>query len=457
MSSALIRRLLATTSFRLSAIYAILLVFSFLVAGGGAWIVTRSAALHEAGILLSAARQEFERETIGQPVATLIEAVTERMGRHDALLWRLTAADGQTLAGDPSLPADVAGIAVIDLHGGDYAILTEALENGNRLSIADDIERTERIRNAVLVSLIWVGVGASFLAVLAGIWLTRRSLARMDALGEAVRAFGAGNLQARAPVRTTRNPDDVDDLIARVNSMLVQVNVLVANVRRVSADVAHDLRTPLTHLRQRLESARAATDASARDAAIDHAQSSIDEILRTFDAMLRLSAIGSDASRDRFTALDLAETAEGVCDAYKPDVEASGRTLAFAADENALINGDRQSLIQAISNLIENTMRHTPQGAAVEIRVRSTARRVELVCSDTGPGIPEALRAAMLEPFKRMDESRSRPGSGLGLSIVAAVARQHDATVSLDDNRPGLRVTISFAHIPTEAIDSAKT
>lgn len=456
MSSALIRRLLATTSFRLSAIYAILLVFSFLVAGGGAWIVTRSSALHEANILLTAARQEFERETTGEPDAVAVTAVTERMGRHDALLWRLTAPDGQTLAGDPALPADVSGIAVLDLHGGDYAVLTETLPSGNRLSIADDIERTERIRNAVLVSLIWVGVGASFLAVLAGIWLTRRSLARMDALGEAVKAFGAGNLQARAPVRTTRNPDDVDDLIARVNSMLVQVNVLVANVRRVSADVAHDLRTPLTHLRQRLESARAATDANARDAAIDHAQASIDEILRTFDAMLRLSAIGSDASRERFAALDLAEVAEGVCDAYRPDVEASGRTLTFAADDNAVINGDRQSLIQAISNLIENTMRHTPQGAAVEIRVRSTSRRVDLVCADTGPGIPEAQRAAMLEPFKRLDESRSRPGSGLGLSIVAAVARQHDATVLLDDNQPGLRVTLSFAHFPNEAAELAK-
>ena len=451
MSFALIRRLLATTSFRLSAIYAVLLVISFLVAGGGAWIVTRSAALHEADILLTAARQEFERETAGQDNAIAIAAVTERMGRHDALLWRLTTPGGQTLAGDPALPSHVVGTAVMDLHGGDYAVLTDILPDGNRLSIADDIERTERIRNAVLISLMWVGVGASFLAVLAGIWLTRHSLARMDSLGEAVRAFGAGDLQARAPTRTTRNPDDVDDLIGRVNNMLVQVNVLIANVRRVSADVAHDLRTPLTHLRQRLEGVRAAADAESRDAAVDHAQSSIDDILRTFDAMLRLSAIGSDSRRERFTALDLAEVTESVCDAYRPDVEASGRTLSFAADDSAVISGDRHSIIQAVSNLIENAMRHTPVETAIEVRVRATASRVDLVISDSGPGIPEELRAAMLEPFKRLDESRSRPGSGLGLSIIAAVARQHEATLKLENNTPGLRITLAFAHYPSNA------
>lgn len=451
MSFALTKRLFATTSFRLSAIFAALLAISFLVAAGGAWLVTRSVALHEAGIMLSVARSDFERETLRQGDDVAIAAVNERMGRHDALLWRLTTPDGQTLAGERALPADVVGIAVVDIRGGDFAVLTDVLPSGNRLSIADDIERTERIRNAVLLSLIWVGVGASFLATLAGVWLTRRSLARMDALGEAMRAFGSGSLSARVPVRRTRNPDDVDELIERVNNMLVQVNVLIANVRRVSVDVAHDLRTPLTHLRQRLEDARNATDPDVRQLTIDHAQSSIDEILRTFDAMLRLSAIGSDARRERFVAVDLAEVTESVCDAYRPDIEASGRTLQFAADENAVISGDRHSLTQAVSNLLENAMRHTPSGAAIDVRVRATARRVDLVVSDTGPGIPEAQRAAVLEPFKRLDESRSEPGSGLGLSIIAAVARQHDADLILDDNAPGLRVTLAFAHYPDAA------
>jgi signal transduction histidine kinase len=456
MSFAQIKRLLSTASFRLSAVYAALLVLSFLVASGGAWLVTRSAALHEAGIMLSVARSDFERDTNGRSDDVAIAAVNERMGRHDALLWRLTAPDGRTLAGEAALPSDVVGIGVVDLRGADFAVLTDVLSSGNRLSIADDIERTERIRNAVLQSLLWVGIGASFLAVSAGIWLTRRSLARMDALGEAVRAFGAGDLNARAPTRATSDPDDVDDLIERVNNMLVQVNVLIANVRRVSVDVAHDLRTPLTHLRQRLEAARAASDPDARHATIDHAQSSIDEILRTFDAMLRLSAIGSDARRERFTAVDLAEVTESVCDAYRPDIELSGRTLTFAADDNGVINGDRHSLTLAVSNLLENAIRHTPTGTVIEVRVRATARRVDLVISDTGPGIPENLRAAVVEPFKRLDESRTEQGSGLGLSITAAVARQHDATLKLEDNAPGLRVTLAFAHYPDQIATDAE-
>lgn len=446
MSSKLISRLLATTSFRLSAMYAALLLVSFLFAGGGAWLVTRSAALHEAEIMLNIAVQDYVTETAGASDSVGIEEIEERMERHDALLWRLSSANGETLAGDARLPAKDSGIDVIDFGHGDFAVLTNVLPNGNRLTIADDIERTERIRNAVLLSLIWTGIVASFLAVGAGIWLTRRSLARMDNLGEAVRAFGAGDLSARAPARVTRNPDDVDDLIERVNSMLVQVNVLIANVRRVSVDVAHDLRTPLSHLSQRLEDARLAVEPDAREQAIDRARASIDDILRTFDAMLRLSAIGSDARRERFAAIDVAEIAESVSDAYRPDIEASGRSLLFTADENAIINGDRHSLTQAVSNLLENAMKHTPEGTSIDVRVRSTSSRVDLSVSDTGPGIPAALRTAMLEPFKRLDESRNQPGAGLGLSIIAAVARQHDATLILDDNEPGLRVTLAFSH-----------
>lgn len=152
MSFALIKRLFATTSFRLSAIFAGLLVLSFGIAAGGAWLVTRTVAVHEARIMLSVARSDFERETNGRGDEIAIAAVVERMGRHDALLWRLTAPDGRTLAGEDGLPADVVGVEVVDVEDGDYAVLTDILPSGNRLSIADDIERTERIRNAVLLS-----------------------------------------------------------------------------------------------------------------------------------------------------------------------------------------------------------------------------------------------------------------------------------------------------------------
>lgn len=444
MSSGLIRRLFAVTSFRLSVAYAVLLALSFGIAAGGAWLTTRSAALDEAHRRLSPALLDLNREVTGQEDATIIAAIEERMSRHDALLWRLSTPDGRTVAGDHRLLSNAIGIEVYDPGGGDLAVLTQSLPDGRRLSVAEDIERTERIRDAVLLSLTMVGLLASVLAIGAGVWITRRSLARMTELGEALRLFGAGDLSVRAPARNTRNPDDVDDLIERINHMLGQTNMLVANVRRVSADVAHDLRTPLTHLRQRLELMRGAADGHDRQAIVEAAQSSIDQILRTFDAMLRLSALETNAARGRFAMVDLSEIAGAVCDAYRPDIEASGRFLSTFAEGEARIWGDRDSLAQAISNLLENAMRHTPAGAAIEVRLKAAPRRVCLSVSDTGPGIPSDSRVAVLEPFRRLDESRSQPGSGLGLSIVAAVARQHDASIALQDNDPGLLVTLSF-------------
>lgn len=448
MSSALIRRLFAVTSFRLSVAYAVLLVLSFGIAAGGAWLATRSAALDEANRRLTTAFRDLDRQVAGHDDATIIAAIDERMSRHDALLWRLSTPDGRTLAGDNRLPSSAIGIDVFDPGGGDLAVLTQPLPNGRRLSVAEDIERTERIRNAVLLSLIFVGLIASVLAIGAGIWITRRSLARMTELGEALRMFGAGDPSVRAPARNTRNPDDVDDLIERINDMFVQTNVLIANVRRVSADVAHDLRTPLTHLRQRLELMRGAANGDERQTIVEAAQSSIDQILRTFDAMLRLSALETNAARGRFATVDLSEIAEAVCDAYRLDIEASGRSLSLIAEGGAQIWGDRDSLAQAISNLLENAMRHTPGGAAIQVRVNATSRGVDFSVCDTGLGIPPESRVAVLEPFKRLDESRSQPGSGLGLSIVVAVARQHDASIALQDNNPGLVVTLSF---PTNA------
>lgn len=449
MSHVLTSRLISSASFRLSATLAALILASFVFAGLGAWLTTRTSAVNEASGRLRLAHREFIRDLDASGVQHAAQIVNERMTRHDELLWRLTTPGGATLAGETSLPQTGPNAEVVELikdgaARGDYAAITWRLPNGDSITIADDVERSERIRNAVLHSLFWVGMAAMILALIGGVWVTQRTLARMDALAATARAFGAGDLSARAPARNTRQPDDIDDLAAGFNAMLEQVNVLIADVRRVSADVAHDLRTPLSHLRQRLERARAAADAPSMQAGIDAAEESIDEIMRTFDAMLRLSAIESRDQAANRRRIDLGHILEGVTDAYRPDIEASGRTLTVALAADAFVAGDAQLIAQAISNLLLNAMRHTKPGTAITATIETLPDRVALSIADNGSGVPADLRASVLQPFKRLDDSRTQPGSGLGLAIVAAVARRHDAQLRLEDANPGLVVTLEF-------------
>jgi signal transduction histidine kinase len=456
----LISRLLSSTSFRLSAIFAALLVLSFLAAAGGAWLATRTAAMDEAGGRLEGRYEAFEQRLAGGDMSAALRSLDRRSG-HGSVLWRLTDADGATLAGDATLPNEATGLHMIDLPEeggvdvpdgeadlrGDHAVLTRVLPDGARITLALDIQRSEISRDAVLGALLWAGAASVLIALAAGVWATRRALCRMDALAGAARDFGAGDLKARAPEPSQRIPDDIDQLAQGFNQMFDRVDQLVANVRRVSADVAHELRTPLTHVRQKLDGALSAATPEAAADAIEGAQASIDEVLRTFDAMLRRSEIEAGAMRARFAPADVAAVMETVCDAYRPDIEASGRTLTVRLDGGAQVQGDAQLIAQAGANLLENAMRHTPPKAQIMLDVSRRDGEVRLAVSDDGPGVPAPDRARILEPFTQLDESRSRPGAGLGLSIVAAIARLHGAAIRVEDAGPGLRVTVAFPEV----------
>lgn len=448
--SVLTRRLLSSTSFRLSAIYSGLVVLSFLIAAFGAWMSTRNAALNDAEKRLEVSQQALAPGRQALISGPLLETTTTRL-RRDLVFWRLVDSAGETIAGDPVVPASIMRLGVIELQDyedfhppGDYAVLTYRLADGTQLSVAENIERTETIRDAVLLPLLWVGVLSLVASIGAGILITRRTLARMDRLAGAVHTFGAGNLGMRAEERTTNSPDDIDQLVIAFNQMLSRIDFLVNNVRRVSADVAHDLRTPLTHVRQRLEGALEVGNRDNHAKAIESALASIDDLLRVFDAMLRLAEIESGTMIARFVDIDLTEIVERVADAYRPDIETSGRTLQLQLETRVHVAGDADLLAQAVANLLENAMRHTPPTSAIAIRIERSAAGAILSVADNGVGIPAASREWVLEPFKRLDESRRLPGSGLGLSIVAGIARLHRARLSLEDARPGLLARIVF-------------
>ena len=227
--------------------------------------------------------------------------------------------------------------------------------------------------------------------------------------------------------------------------MLDEIATLVSRVRWVSTDIAHDLRTPLTHVRQKLERIKAAAGVNSSVlAAADEIEADVGELLRTFDAMLRLAEIENDPKAASRARIDLAELTARVADAYRPDIEASGRRLVTDL-EPAAIDADPDLLAQAIANLMENALRHTPPDARIAVRVEAAGDRVILSVTDNGPGVPEGQREAVLQRFYRLEVSRTTQGSGLGLPIVAAIARRHCATLgTLSDACPGLRVELVF-------------
>jgi len=441
-------RVFTSTSARLAAIYAALLMIAFLLAGFAVWLATRSAAelqiRERVRSEMSALQQEIRVE--GMPAA--IAAIRTRMQTPGALEYRLFDENGATLVGDLPVERPALGWSFVDLPDAetmeegeeDLLVFSEVTPSGGVLAIADDLLHAERIRSAVLSAIFWVGALALTLALAAGFLATRGALARMDALSSALARVGAGDMATRVPERA--GGDDVDAIGRAINQMLTRIDLLVANVRRVSTDVAHDLRTPLTHVRQSLETGAASQDLPAAHDAIATAQSKIDDVLRIFAAMLRLAEIEAGAARSRFARVNLAAVAERVADAYRPDVEARGQILHLESSVSAHIDGDADLIAQALANLIENALRYAGEGAEVDIRLLASDASVRLEVKDNGVGMRDQDRARAAEAFVRLDPSRAVSGAGLGLSIVAAIARLHRAELLLEDASPGVRAAL---------------
>jgi signal transduction histidine kinase len=449
----------SSTSFRLSVAFAGLLIAAFVAAGLGVWVATRSIAERQTREHVTAEMQSIRQEISVEGLPAGIAAIENRASRPGALEYRLTSPEGQVLAGNLTTTNLRPGWQFVDLpdrqglrHGqDDLVILSERLPDGAVLAIGGDLERGESVRIAVLQTLLWIGGLSAAIAIALGLWITRYTLRRMDLLSASLAAVAAGDLTARTVTRTPPR-DDLDRLSAGANAMLEQITMLVANVRRVSTDVAHDLRTPLSHVRQDLE--LAAKDAAPQTLRhIETAQGRLEALLRTFDAMLRLAEIEAGRSRARFAPVDVAEVVESVADAYRPDVEARGGALVLVASKPLTIEGDADLMAQAVANLIENAMTHGGARPNISVGVRSDTNAWDIAVSDNGPGIAEADREKVLEPFARLDASRSTPGSGLGLAIVAAIARLHGANITLEDAGPGLRVVLRGAR--TEATTAA--
>jgi signal transduction histidine kinase len=251
-----------------------------------------------------------------------------------------------------------------------------------------------------------------------------------------------GDLSARIPVRGSN--DEIDQLVLGLNAMLDRIQQLLDGLRQVTSDIAHDLRTPLGRLRQRLEDAREhATSTVEYQVATEASIAEADALLEIFSALLRIAQIEAGAQQSAFTTVDLAGLARSITEAYAPVAEDSQHKLETAIEDGVAINGDRQLLAQLFSNLIENALNHTPTGSTVRLALRKTAGGFEAEVADNGPGIPEAEHEKVFDRFYRLDRSRTTKGSGLGLALVKAIASLHGMTLRLEDRQPGLAVIVA--------------
>jgi signal transduction histidine kinase len=331
-----------------------------------------------------------------------------------------------------------------DAHPERLVTLGTRLGDGALLVVATDGYDVDRLRHHMIRFTILWAIVVTLLALLGGWWAGRLFVKRLAAVNAAVERIMAGRLEQRLPAIGLA--PELDELSRNLNRMLDRIDGLMEGLRQVSTDVAHDLRTPLTRLRQTLEAARDAPGRGEVDAGIEVAIAQADHLLGVFRAILRLAQIEGGGRRARFATVDLGALLAGLIETYEPVAADAGHRLVAPAQAPATVEGDAELLAQLFANLIENAILHTPAGTEVRIGIAREQGGVIATVADTGPGVPEAERANILRRFYQLDPSRGSGSAGLGLSLAAAIATLHEARLTIGDAAPGLTVKVAFPH-----------
>jgi hypothetical protein len=321
------------------------------------------------------------------------------------------------------------------------------LADGFELLVARDVEERAKTQRLFTTTLPWTVALMLGLGLAGGWLLSRNLLTRLDSINRISREVMAGDLSQRLPL--TRAGDEFDSLAENLNRMLERTERLMKGMRSVTDSIAHDLRTPLNRLRNRLEGVvnHPLSEAETRGE-IEAAVEETDTLISTFNALLLIAEAEAGLAREAMEPVDLPNVVEGIAELYGPVAEEKGVTLAVAPSGAARIEGNKRLISQALANLVDNAIKYTPEGGAVRILVEHTSAGTALSVADNGPGISATDRPRVLERFVRLEASRNSPGTGLGLSLVAAVARLHDARFELADNKPGLKATLVFIRRP---------
>ena len=375
----------------------------------------------------------FNGEALAGNVTALAPGILDNPGWTETVYRRLDESEG------PDHPEHEALVRVFQLPGGFH------------LLVGRDLDERERLYHIVLAAGRWSIAIVIVLGLAGGLFVTRRVLRRVDAMTETTRTIMGGDLSGRLPV--AGSGDEIDRLAVNLNVMLERIEALMRGLKEVSDNIAHDLKTPLTRLRNRCEQALriSGSDAEYR-AALEATIEESDNLIATFNALLMIARAESGQAREDMKEFDAAEIAHDICELYEPLAEEKGIALKVVANTAAPVTGNRELVSQALANLVDNAIKYaeppTPSmnGTRPEIVVHALSEgdRILLTVADRGPGIPAADRGRAVERFVRLEQSRSQPGSGLGLSLAAAVARLHGGELSLEDNKPGLKSIIAL-------------
>ncbi len=448
-------KLYRATAFRLTlAILGLSAIGAGFVLGAVAWqVINLVDAETKQSIEAEASSLAEQYESGGlRRLGVIIEARSRGPG---AQLYLLTDAAGEPLAGNiGQLPPGVLDkVGFVDtsyqaLDGSRHRRALArifALPSGFHLLVGHDLADRARIGGVMVRALAVSLIFFAGLAALGALFVARRVLRRIDAMNTSAHAIMAGDLTKRLPV--SGSGDELDRLALGLNEMLSRIGELMAGLREVSDNVAHDLRTPLSRLRSHVEEAlRQDSDKAAYRAALERTIEESDGLIRIFDALLMIARAEAGTDRSVMTEIDVGAVVTGVAELYEPLAEEKGFHLHVASAPNLRLGGNRELIGQAVANLIDNALKYGKVAPGcdrrneITVEARREGEKVTIEVADHGPGVDEADRQRVLDRFVRLESARSRPGSGLGLSLAAAVARMHGGTVRLGDNAPGLKV-----------------
>jgi signal transduction histidine kinase len=453
-------KLLRTTAFQLTLVY--LMVFALFAA-----FLLGYFALNTRRLITEQITTTVDTEITGLSeqynlggIRRLVIIIENRSRRPGSSLYLVTTPTGEGLAGnvgsiEPGVLDKPGWVETayrrLEEEGPEHHALVRVfqLPGGFRLLVGRDLDERERMFEIIATAGRWSVAMVIVLGIVGGIFVSRRVLNRVDAMTDTARTIMAGNLSGRLPVMGTG--DEFDRLALNLNGMLERIESLMRGLKEVSDNVAHDLKTPLTRLRNRCEEAlRVAKKETDYRTALEATIEESEGLIRTFDALLMIARAESGEARQGMTEFDAAEIARDVGELYEPLADDKGLALQVAALAPARVKGNRELVSQALANLVDNAIKYAAEvppllnGSPAEVIVSAgtDGDRILLTVRDSGPGIPPPDRPRVVERFVRLEQSRSKPGSGLGLSLAAAVARLHGGELRLEDNEPGLKVSI---------------
>lgn len=446
-------RILGTTTFRLALIYLALFSASAAALLGFVYWSTATVTAQQTDETIQAEITGLAEQYRQRGLPGLTAIVAERARNQRQSLYLLTAPDDRPLSGNLDSWPEVASLeggwmdfsyrrpvgGEIELHRARARHFQ--LPGGFRLLVGRDVQERIDFSNRIQTSLGWALTLVLALGLVGGVVMSRNLLGRVEAINRTGREIMAGDLDRRIPV--TGSGDEFDQLAGNLNAMLDQIQRLVTSMRQVTENIAHDLRSPLNRLRTRLEiTLMEEASPEAYRAALERSIEEADQLIATFNALLSIARIEAGSTPVGGESVDVSALVRDAAEFYQPVAEGRGQTFDIDAVPDLAVTGNRQLLNQAVGNLIDNAIKYGGDGGRITVTARSTEAEIEIAVADNGPGIPEADRERVQGRFVRLEASRSRPGSGLGLSLVRAVAGLHGGELALEDNAPGLRAVL---------------